>query len=69
MTTATHDLLVVNTEASKDFFNAITEFRNTWAKEYIDHGNSEELMLDVGFEYGFWAAARILTGFNAEGEN
>jgi len=60
-----HDLLVLNNTSytSGTFNRALEEFQNSDRSDWLDKGSSEEYMLDTGFEYGFWAAVRILTGF------
>lgn len=60
-----HDLLVLNnTSYTSGTFNmALEDFQNSDRSDWLDKGSSEEYMLDTGFEYGFWAAVRILTGF------
>ena len=60
---APHDLLILNTESSKMYRDAIDAFR----KE-ADEWDGEEGFYDAdyGFASGFWAAARILTGHVAE---
>jgi hypothetical protein len=68
MTNAPHDLLALNSDSSKDYRKAREEFENF----YNDESNMVEMstdasdMLNTGFEYGFWAAAKILTGFKHE---
>lgn len=61
----THDLLVLNntTYDSKTFSEALEAFKNSDMSEYLDKGETEESLLETGFEYGFWSAVRILTGY------
>jgi len=60
-----HDLLVLNNTSytSGTFNRALEDFQNSDRSDWLDKGDSEESLLDTGFEYGFWAAVRILTGF------
>jgi hypothetical protein len=68
---ASHDLLVLNnsSDTSKTYIEARNHFVEEDMKEYVDRGSAEDYLLDTGFEYGFWAAVRILTGYKAEYEN
>ncbi|NBU99932.1 MAG: hypothetical protein EBS31_00455 [Burkholderiaceae bacterium] len=62
---ANHDLLVLNntTYDSKTFMEALLAFKNNELSDYLEKNESEEGLLETGFEYGFWSAVRILTGY------
>ena len=62
---ATHDLLALNSENSKDFDEAKEKFLEEMKK---DENTYEPPTLADGFDYGFWAAVKILTGFKHEYE-
>lgn len=61
-----HDLLVLNNSSydSKTFMAALEEFRKPENRTYlIDGEDDNDAILDTGFEYGFWSAVRVLTGY------
>jgi hypothetical protein len=61
-----HDLLVLNNSSydSKTFEAAIEEFRKPENREFIIDGeDTPDSILDTGFEYGFWSAVKVLTGY------
>lgn len=61
-----HDLLVLNNTSytSGTFVGALEEYQNSfYLSENLNKGYSERELLESGFETGFWAAVRILTGF------
>jgi hypothetical protein len=60
-----HDLLVVNNSSydSKTFNAALKAFKDSDLTEYWEKGESEESLLETGFEYGFWSAVKVLTGY------
>lgn len=62
-----HDLLVLNSSGyeSETFNEALAKFATIETIDYIDKGNSEESLLETGFEYGFWAAVSALTGYKS----
>lgn len=64
---AKHDLLALNTEASTDYEKAFAAFCEEM-KEYNKQGGEHIYDAEYGFELGFWAAVRILTGYKAEYE-
>jgi hypothetical protein len=65
---ATHDLLTLNDESINDsdtYAEAFTNFlaeKSKWEQE----GNEDIYDAEYGFELGFWAATRILTGFTSK---
>jgi hypothetical protein len=62
---ANHDLLVLNTESSEMYNEALNEFIKEKTEHYKVSG--EDIYDDMyGFSSGFWAATKILTGFGAE---
>lgn len=61
-----HDLLVLNNTSydSRTYMAALEEFRKPENREYlIDGEDDNDAILDVGFEYGFWSAVKVLTGY------
>lgn len=60
-----HDLLVLNTERSSIYENAIEQFRNE-KDAYNSEGGENIYDADYGFELGFWKAVSLLTGYKAE---
>ena len=62
---AKHDLLVVNNSSydSKTFVAALEAFKKQDMSDYLDRGNAEDYILETGFEYGFWSAVKVLTGY------
>ena len=62
-----HDLLVLNNASytSGTFNQALEAFANGDLKEYLNTGETEDSLLQTGFEYGFWSAVSILTGFKS----
>ena len=62
---ANHDLLVLNNSSydSETFNAALEAFKNQDMSDYLDKNETENSLLETGFEYGFWSAVRILTGY------
>jgi hypothetical protein len=63
----THDLLVLNNSSyDSETFNAAMEaFKNQDMSDYLDKNETENGLLEAGFEYGFWSAVSILTGYKS----
>jgi hypothetical protein len=66
MNKAPHDLLVLNNESytSKTFMAAKEKFQKEDLKEnLLDHEDTTDSILDIGFEFGYWAAVEDITGY------
>lgn len=62
-----HDLLVLNNSSydSETYNEALKKFTESDLSDYLDKNESEESLLETGFEYGFWAAVSVLTGYKS----
>jgi|LauGreDrversion4_2_1035121.scaffolds.fasta_scaffold1331692_2 hypothetical protein len=64
---ANHDLLVLNNSSydSETFNAALEAFKNNDLSDYLEKNETEESLLETGFEYGFWSAVSVLTGYKS----
>jgi hypothetical protein len=64
---ANHDLLVLNNSSydSETFNAALEAFKEQDLSDYLDKNETENGLLETGFEYGFWSAVSVLTGYKS----